>query len=111
MATSTTAQAEKWDDGTTDYVPTRAVKSDWNSKKPHVSTEPWTLSNWYRKINWINTTFVIFIPFSGLIAAYWTPLHRYTAIWAVVYYFNTGLGITGGEFPNHDSPSRHPAHH
>ncbi|KAH6687979.1 acyl-CoA desaturase [Plectosphaerella plurivora] len=96
MAPSTTAAAEKWDDGTTDYVPTRATKSDWNSKKPHVSTEPWTLSNWYKKINWVNTTFVIFIPFSGLIAAYWTPLHRYTAIWAIIYYFNTGLGITGG---------------
>ena len=32
----------------------------------------------------------------GLISAFWTPLHWQTAVWAVVYYFWTGLGITAG---------------
>lgn len=29
-------------------------------------------------------------------STYWVPLQFKTAVWSVVYYFNTGLGITAG---------------
>ncbi|KAJ3477085.1 hypothetical protein NLG97_g8934 [Lecanicillium saksenae] len=55
-----------------------------------------TLFNWYKHIDWLNVTFIIIVPFIGLISAYHYPAHRYTIIFAVVYYFNAGLGITAG---------------
>lgn len=30
------------------------------------------------------------------ISTYWVPLQFKTAVWSVIYYFNTGLGITAG---------------
>jgi stearoyl-CoA desaturase (delta-9 desaturase) len=36
------------------------------------------------------------VPLLGLWAAYYTPLSKYTLIWSIIYYFNTGLGITAG---------------
>jgi stearoyl-CoA desaturase (delta-9 desaturase) len=64
--------------------------------KTHISEQPMTLSNWYKHINWLNCTFILFVPLVGCIFAYWTPLRLYTAIFAIVYYFNAGLGITAG---------------
>lgn len=66
-------------------------------KKPsHISDQPFTWTNWFQHINWLNTFFVIIIPLYGFIGAYYVPLHPYTALFAVFYYFNTGLGITAG---------------
>ncbi|KAJ4291064.1 stearoyl-CoA 9-desaturase [Kalmusia sp. IMI 367209] len=62
----------------------------------HISDQPVTLQNWYKHINWFSTTLVILVPAYGLYAAQYTPLKRATAIWAVIYYFFTGFGITGG---------------
>jgi len=67
--------------------------------KPHITELPVTWTNWYQHINWLNCTFVLFFPLAGCIAAVWTPLHLYTALFAVVYYFNAGLGITAGLIP------------
>jgi stearoyl-CoA desaturase (delta-9 desaturase) len=39
---------------------------------------------------------IIGIPLMGCVAAFWTPLRWKTALWAVIYYFWTGLGITAG---------------
>ncbi|RAH75184.1 acyl-CoA desaturase [Aspergillus aculeatinus CBS 121060] len=64
--------------------------------KPHISEQPITLRNWHRHIAWFNTTFIIIMPLCGCIAAVFTPLRRPTAIWAVLYYFWTALGITAG---------------
>lgn len=36
----------------------------------------------------------------GLVAAYHHPLQRATAAFAILYYFNTGLGITAGMYSN-----------
>jgi stearoyl-CoA desaturase (delta-9 desaturase) len=36
------------------------------------------------------------VPLAGCVAAFWTPLTWQTAVWSVVYYFWTGLGITAG---------------
>ena len=94
-------------DGTSEYVPLRSKGYDL-SKKPHISETPMTWSNWHKHINWINTYFIVVVPLIGLISSYWVPLKLSTAIFAVVYYFNTGLGITAGEYPSCPSspPSR-----
>ena len=74
--------------------PVRNKKYD--PKKPHITEEPITGANWYKHINWLNVTLIVALPIYGLVAAYWTPLQLKTAIWAVAYYFMTGLGITAG---------------
>ena len=51
----------------------------------------------YQRLNWLHVILLTATPlmaFYGL--ANWTP-NRATMIWAVVYYFLTGLGITAGE--------------
>lgn len=82
-------------DGTKDYKPLRSNKQ-YDSKKPHITDTPITWGNWYKHVNWLNCIFILFVPLMGCIGAYFTPLHLYTAIFSVVYYFNTGIGITAG---------------
>jgi stearoyl-CoA desaturase (delta-9 desaturase) len=82
-------------DGTTDYVPLR--KSKYDIKKPHISETPITLGNWYKHVNWLNTILIVIIPIIGIISAYWVPAQKNTLIFAFVYYFYTGLGITAGK--------------
>ncbi|KAL8384456.1 hypothetical protein RB599_006678 [Gaeumannomyces hyphopodioides] len=89
------AEATAFPDGTTEYKPLRVNKA-FDAKKPHISDEPMTMKNWHKHVNWLNTTFILFVPLCGLISTYWVPLQFKTAIWALVYYFNTGLGITAG---------------
>ncbi|CZR63905.1 probable delta-9 fatty acid desaturase [Phialocephala subalpina] len=66
------------------------------SKKAHISTQPITISNWHEHIAWINVIFVAGIPLAGFYTAFYTPLLWKTAIWGLIYYFMTGLGITAG---------------
>ncbi|KAK8098143.1 acyl-CoA desaturase [Apiospora kogelbergensis] len=73
-----------------------ASKAKMEPKIPHISEQPVTLRNWYQHLNWLNIYFVIFIPLIGFVGAYFVPLQTYTFIFAVVYYFNTGLGVTAG---------------
>jgi stearoyl-CoA desaturase (delta-9 desaturase) len=68
----------------------------YNPNKPHITDTPMTWGNWYQHVNWLNVTFIGGIPLIGCIAAGFTPLKWQTALWAVVYYFFTGLGITAG---------------
>lgn len=70
----------------------------YNPKKPHITETAITKSNWYKHVNWLNVSLIVGIPLYGLIQAIWTPLRLKTAIFAVIYYFMTGLGITAGEF-------------
>jgi len=94
MASSSTfVQAEAFPDGTTDYVPAR---KKYDPKKPHITEQPMTMKNWYKHVNWLNTTFILFIPFCGMISAYWVPLTLKTLLFSVFYYFHCGLGITAG---------------
>lgn len=81
-------------DGTKDYKPLRSSKQD--LRKPHITEFPITRSNWYKHVNWLNTFFIIGVPLMGMIGAYFTPLYWQTAVFAYIYYFNTGLGITAG---------------
>jgi len=68
----------------------------YDPKKPHITETPITKKNWYKHVNWLNVFFIIGIPLIGCVYALWTPLRLPTAIWAVAYYFATGLGITAG---------------
>ena len=95
-----TAQAKGVADGTTDYKPLRGSGKIADLSKPHITDQPITWANWHKHVNWLNTTFIIFIPLLGFISIYWVPLQWKTAIFAVIYYFNTALGITAGEFEN-----------
>lgn len=67
-------------------------------QKVHIADTPLTRHNWYKHVNWLNVSLIIGIPIYGCIQAFWVPLQLKTAIWAVVYYFFTGLGITAGKF-------------
>ncbi|KAB2102580.1 Acyl-CoA desaturase [Alternaria gaisen] len=65
-------------------------------KELHISAQPVTFANWYKKINWLNTTLVVLVPTYGLYLARSTPLTRPTLLWSILYYFMTAFGITGG---------------
>lgn len=98
-AVPTAEQAKGVADGTTDYKPLRGSNSRGLDKKEkvHIADTPMTWSNMYKHVNWLNTTFIIIIPMIGFISTYWVPLRLNTAIFSVIYYFNTGLGITAGK--------------
>jgi stearoyl-CoA desaturase (Delta-9 desaturase) len=85
-------QAAAFPDGTTDHVPLR--KKQYDIRKPHIADQPMTWGNMYQHINWLNTTFIIFIPMLGLVSSYWVPLRLQTAIFSIAYYFFAGLGIS-----------------
>lgn len=68
----------------------------YNPSKVHITETPITKTNWYKHVNWLNVVLIVGIPLFGLVYSLWTPLRLYTAIWAVAYYFATGLGITAG---------------
>ena len=53
-------------------------------------------TKWFERVHWENVFWVVVFPLLGLAAAAFTPLHTKTAIWALVYYITTGLGITAG---------------
>ncbi|KAG9380540.1 acyl-desaturase [Pyrenophora tritici-repentis] len=65
-------------------------------KEPHISQQPFTWKNWYRHIDWLNTTLVVLIPIYGLCLARNTTLTRPTLLWTILYYGMTAFGITGG---------------
>ncbi len=91
------AQAAAFPDGTKDYKPLRYGKQ-LDPRKPHITEFPITRSNWYKHVNWLNTYFIIVVPLMGMVGAYFTPLQMKTAIFAFLYYFNSGLGITAGMY-------------
>ena len=78
-------------------APKRSGSNDGTKQpKPHITDQPITFSNWHKHIAWVNVIFVAVIPLIGLIMTYSTPLLWKTAVWALIYYFMTGLGITAG---------------
>ncbi|ODV92591.1 hypothetical protein CANCADRAFT_1182 [Tortispora caseinolytica NRRL Y-17796] len=62
----------------------------------HISEQPWTLSNWYKHLNWLNVYLVVILPIIGFTLAAFTPLQTKTALWALFYYFMCGISITAG---------------
>jgi stearoyl-CoA desaturase (delta-9 desaturase) len=65
-------------------------------KSLHIAHQPLTIRNFYKKVNWLNTTLVILIPTFGLYLARTTPLTYPTLLFSILYYFLTAFGITGG---------------
>lgn len=68
-----------------------------DTKKVHIADTAMTRQNWYKHVNWLNVFLIIGIPLYGTLQAFWVPLKLKTAVWAITYYFFTGLGITAGE--------------
>lgn len=66
------------------------------ASKVDITSQPVTLGNWYKHVNWLNMTLIAGLPLAGLVAAASTPLNPYTIAWAIIYYYGTGLGITAG---------------
>ncbi|BFZ62916.1 stearoyl-CoA 9-desaturase [Saitoella coloradoensis] len=67
-----------------------------SEEKLHIIDQPWTRDNWYQHFNWLNVGVLSLPPLLGLYGLLYVPLQMKTAVWAVVYYFMTGLGITAG---------------
>jgi stearoyl-CoA desaturase (Delta-9 desaturase) len=80
----------------TSYPPKPSSAPSSKERKPHISSQPLTISNWHHHVNWVNTTGIAIIPFIGLLLAVHTPLRPITFLWAFLYYIPTGLGITAG---------------
>jgi len=57
---------------------------------------PITLRNLHKNINVISTLALTVVPLLSLYGALTTEVKWQTALWAVLYYFYTGLGITAG---------------
>ncbi|EEB08772.1 acyl-coA desaturase [Schizosaccharomyces japonicus yFS275] len=74
-------------------VPQRRV--DPNAPK-HIIDQPWTLTNWYKHLNWLHVPLLFGLPLIALYGILTTPLNAKTAIFAFLYYFYSGLGITAG---------------
>lgn len=55
---------------------------------------PITLSNVFQELNRLTASLLILSPLIGLYGAYKTPLCWQTGVWAVMYYFITGLGMS-----------------
>ncbi|KAI8594393.1 hypothetical protein EDD21DRAFT_421787, partial [Dissophora ornata] len=71
-------------------MPKIATKNDFS-----VLYEPWTIGNFYKKLDWVHVLGLVFMPIYGFYMAFTSvPLQQKTAIFSVLYYFFTGLGIT-----------------
>ena len=56
-------------------------------------------NNWWRELNYLSLSILTITPTIALIGAYYTRLRWETAVWSVLYYFVTGLGMS---FPIRD---------
>ncbi|CAG8672814.1 9349_t:CDS:1, partial [Dentiscutata erythropus] len=65
-----------------------------NPKKWHIRDDPITWQNWYKHINWLHASILLSTPFIALYGFFTTEIQLKTLIWAIIYYFVTGLGIT-----------------
>lgn len=57
---------------------------------------PITWRNVHKNINWVSFAVLTVVPALAFYGAATTRLRWQTALWAVLYYFYTGLGITAG---------------
>jgi stearoyl-CoA desaturase (delta-9 desaturase) len=70
---------------------------DRKTGKMHISEQPWTLTNFVAKINWLHVVLVVALPAFGLYQAFaGTPLKWKTAVLAFVCYVWSGISITAG---------------
>lgn len=75
------------------HIPDNYVSHTLKTTKP---LPPVTLANIHKEINWLSFFILTVPPLIGLYGALNVKLVLPTFIWAVVYYYMTGLGITAG---------------
>ena len=81
---------------TTTTTTTKITDNGKTVEEVHIIDQPWTFSNWHQHINWLNTTIIVGTPLIGIYGLLTTKLTTPTLIWAIIYYFLTGFGITVG---------------
>ena len=64
----------------------------------HIIDQPWTISNWYKHLNWLHVYILVGVPLIGIYGCFTTQVQTKTAVWAFIYYLMTGLGITAGTY-------------
>ncbi|EIN08842.1 delta9-fatty acid desaturase [Punctularia strigosozonata HHB-11173 SS5] len=74
-------------------IPDNYVAYTLRNQKP---LPPVTWANWYKELEWISVLVLTLVPAMTIYGALYVPLQTKTAIFAVLYYFVTGLGITAG---------------
>lgn len=55
-----------------------------------------TIQYWLPRIDWLHLIILSAVPMISLYGVLHVPLQSKTLIWAIAYYFLTGIGITGG---------------
>jgi stearoyl-CoA desaturase (Delta-9 desaturase) len=61
--------------------------------KTQKALPPITWDNFLTELNWLNVGILTLTPFVGAIGAFTTKLRWETALFAVLYYYVTGLGV------------------
>ena len=74
-------------------IPDNYVQHTLKTTKP---LPPVTWSNWTSELDYLNVAILTLTPFVGLVGAYFTKLRWETCLFAIFYYYVTGLGITAG---------------
>lgn len=72
-----------------DNVPDNYVQHTLRTQK---ALPPFRWNIWWKEINWLNFAILIITPIIGFIGMYFTHLQLKTFIFAVIYYYITGLG-------------------
>lgn len=80
----------------TDAAAAAKAQKTQRANRPHITDQPITKHNWYKHVHWLNSFLIVVVPLWGMYTAMSTPLHTKTLIWAISYYFCTGIGITAG---------------
>jgi len=57
---------------------------------------PISWDNWWQELNLLHAAILGLTPIMGIVGAFVVRLRWETAVWSVMYYFMTGLGITAG---------------
>jgi stearoyl-CoA desaturase (delta-9 desaturase) len=78
------------------------IDSSSQEEQLHIIDQPWTLSNWHNHLNWLHVVILVGVPLLGVYGWMTTEIRPKTLVWAVIYYFMTGLGITAGFFLSSD---------
>ena len=72
-------------------IPDNYVSYTLKHQKP---LPPVTWENLLQNLNWLHVGILGLTPLLGFAGAYYTRLRWETAVWAVIYYYITGLGLS-----------------
>jgi stearoyl-CoA desaturase (delta-9 desaturase) len=67
------------------------------TKPPSLFDETVSFRNWYRFVNWPQSILLLGTPLIALYGMTTTELQTKTLLWSILYYFITGMSITGGK--------------